>query len=122
MVNKPDPKVPLALTEAERKLILDDLMYIEDEYTSVVRATPTDQPVRFTMNDWVGVAGCIATTASHARDKRLKKELDRIHARIRTLLEDDKTPTALKIYRGGDEQVSEDAVKLPRKDTSDDEG
>ncbi len=40
---------------------------------------------------------------NHARDKRLKKELDRLHARIRRLLEDGKPPTPLKIYRGGDE-------------------
>ena len=100
---KSDPKVPLALTEAERKLIVEDLVYVEDHYASVIRATPSDQPVRFTVEDWTSLVGCIAAAANQARDKRLKKELDRLHARIRNLLEDDKPPTTLKIYRGGDE-------------------
>ncbi len=102
-MKKPDPKVPLALTEPERSLILEDLVYIEDNYASVIRATPTDQPVRFTVEDWTSLGGCIAAEANHARDKRLKKELDCFHARIRSLLEDGKLPTMLKIYRGGDE-------------------
>ena len=102
-MKKPDPKVPLALTEAERKLILEDLVYIEDDYASVIRATPTNHPVRFAVEDWEGLGGLIASEANHARDKRLKKEMDRLHARIRSLLDDDKPPTALKIYRGGDE-------------------
>jgi len=106
-VKKPE-QVPLALTEAERNLILEDLVYIEEDYASVIRATPTNKPVRFALDDWKSLIGCIATEATQARDKRLKKELDRLHARIRSLLEDDKPPTALKIYRGGDEEVPED--------------
>jgi len=102
-VKKPEQKVPLALTEAERKLILDDLMYFEEQYASVIRATPTDQPVRFALDDWKNLIGCIAAEANQARDKRLKKELDRLHARIRSLLEDDKPLTTLKIYRGAGE-------------------
>ena len=103
IVKQPQKKVPLALTEAERKLIVEDLVYVEDHYASVIRATPSDQPVRFTMDDWKGLGDWIAAAANQGRDKRLKKELDRLHARIRSLLEDDKPPTAVKIYRGGDE-------------------
>ena len=102
-MKKSDPKVPLALTEAERKLIVEDLEYVEDNYASVIRGTPADQPVRFTVDDWKGLGDWIAAEANQGRDKRLKKELDRLHARIRNLLEDDKPPTTLKIYRGGDE-------------------
>ena len=54
-MKKPDPKVPLALSEAERKLIVEDLEYIEDDYASAIRATPTDQPVRFALEDWKGL-------------------------------------------------------------------
>jgi hypothetical protein len=100
---KPDGKVPLTLTEAERNLILEDLVYVEDDHASVIRTTPMDQPVRLALDDWKGLGGCIATEANHARDKRLKRELDRLHARIRSLLEDDEPPTSLKIYRGEDE-------------------
>ena len=102
-MKKPDPKVPLALTDAERKLIVEDLEYIEDDYASVIRATPTDQPVRFALDDWKGLGDYIAAEAKQARDKRLKKELDRLYARICGLLEYDQPPTTLKIYRGEDE-------------------
>ncbi len=117
-MKKPEEKAPLALTEAERTLILEDLVYVEDHYASVIRATPSNQPVRLALDDWKSLGGCIAAEANHARDKRMKKEMDRLRARIRTLLEDDKPPTSLKIYRGGEEQGSE---RLPEKDASDDE-
>jgi|HubBroStandDraft_6_1064221.scaffolds.fasta_scaffold3311823_2 hypothetical protein len=56
-------KVPLSLAEAERQLILDDLVYIEEGYASVLRATPTNQPVRFALDDWKSLGGCIAAEA-----------------------------------------------------------
>ena len=103
MAKKPDPKVPLVLTEAERKLILEDLLYSEDDSAAVIRATPSDQPVRLTVEDWTSLGCQIVAEARNTRDRRLKKELDQLQARIRSLLEDDKPPTTLKIYRGGDE-------------------
>ena len=63
-MKKPDPKVPLALAEAERQLILEDLVYVEDGYASVIRATPTNQPVRLALDDWKGLGGCIAAEAN----------------------------------------------------------
>ena len=101
-MKKPDPMVPLALTEAERKLILEDILCTEDACASVIRATPSDQPVRFALDNWKYLDGCITAEARDTKDRWLKKELDRLQARIRRLLEDDKSPTALRIYRGGD--------------------
>ena len=121
MVKKPDPKVPLAMNEDERKLVLEDLEYIDNDYASVIRATPTDQPVRFSVSEWEGLGACIATEANDARDKRLKKELDRLYVRIRSLLKDDKPPTMLKLYRDEEEQIPEDDVKLPGKDVPNDQ-
>jgi hypothetical protein len=120
-VKKPQEKVPLVLTKAERKLFLEDLLSTEDACASVIRATPSRQPVQFALDEWKYLDDYIAAEARDTRDRWLKKELARLQARIRRLLEGDKPPTALKIYRGGDEQVSEDAVNLPRKDKSNDE-
>jgi hypothetical protein len=100
---KPTLKVAIALAEDERQLVLEDLVYVEEGHAAVIRATPTNQPVRLALHEWKGLIGCIAAEANHARDKRLKKELNRLHARIRSLLEDDTPPTALKIYRGDEE-------------------
>ena len=105
-MTQPDQKMPLGLTETERKLILDDLMYVDDQYTSIVRTTPMDQPVSFSLGGWQGLLGCIAAEASQARDKRFKKELDRLCEKINGLLE--KSPNdapSLKIYRGHDEET-----------------
>jgi hypothetical protein len=121
MIKKHERKVPLALTENERKLILEDLEYIEGDYASVIRATPSDEPVRLTLEDWTGLGDWITAETSQARDRRLKKELNRLDARIRGLLEDRTSPTTLKIYRGEEEQVREDTVKLPEKGGANDE-
>lgn len=96
-----DQKLPLALTEAERKLILNGVTHIEDEYTSAIRATATETPVEFTWNNWERLAGCIAVEANSTRDRRLKRSLERLFARITKLLDEcpDHVPD-LKIYRG----------------------
>jgi len=113
---KPDGTVPLTLTEAERRLILEDLMYVEDQYTNVIRATAKDRPVKFTLDDWEGLGGCIAAEADHARDKRLKKELDRLIAKIEALFDQhpDDLP-ALKIYRGEEDHVPGDTDEKPKR-------
>ena len=103
-MKKTDQMLPLALTEGERKLILEDTMYIGEEYTAVIRATPTGQPVRFTLDEWKGLNGCIVAEANHVRDKRSERELDLLYEKINDLL--DKSPAnlpSLKIYRGEDE-------------------
>ena len=121
-MKKTDQMMPLALTEAERKLILEDLMYIEDEYTAVIRATPTGQPVRFSVGEWEGLGGCIVAEANHIKGRQAKKELDRLYEKINGVA--DKSPDdvpSLKIYRGEDENEecstvkSEESIPLSQK-------
>ncbi len=42
---QPGQKVPLKLTVTERKLILEDLMCLDQDYEQIVRGTPTGKPV-----------------------------------------------------------------------------
>jgi hypothetical protein len=42
------PDDAVRLTAAERKLILNDLLYLEKEYEQVVRETPANEPGWFT--------------------------------------------------------------------------
>lgn len=107
----PDDAVPLTLTAAERKLILDDLLYLEKEYEQVVREAPANEPVRFTLDDWEGLGGCIAAEANHTDDPKLRRKLDRLLTKINKLLDqhpDDRGPE-LKVFpaAGSDAKTKE---------------
>lgn len=66
-----DPRVPLAMSKAERKLILESLTYLDGEYAEGIRSTPMDDPVRFTLDEWEGLSGCIAAEANHTRNRAI---------------------------------------------------
>ena len=61
---EPGTKIGLKSTTAERKLIIDDLMCLDETYAEVVRDTPADQPVPFTRDDWDDLGGYIAAEAT----------------------------------------------------------
>jgi hypothetical protein len=99
-------KVGLKFTAAERKLILEDLMSLDNNYVQVIRDTPADQPVQFTLDEWDEFGGYIAAEANHAEDKKLGKKLDSLFSKIQEILgtQTEEEPSAtLRIHRGEDE-------------------
>jgi hypothetical protein len=95
----PNTKIGLKFSEAERKLILD-LMCLDDKYAKVIRDTPADEPVQFTLNDWDDFGGYIAAEANHTEDNKLGKKLDAIFNKIQKILDtysDEEPPKTLKI-------------------------
>ena len=84
---EPGTKIGLKLTAAERKLILDDLMCLDDSYAEVIRDTPADQPVEFTLDDWDGLGGFIAAEANHTEDRKAGKKLDAIFNKVQKILD-----------------------------------
>ena len=84
---EPGTKIGLKLTAAERKLILDDLMCLDDSYAEVIKATPADQPVEFTLDDWDGLGGFIAAEANHTQDRKAGKKLDAIFNKVQKILD-----------------------------------
>jgi len=118
---QPGTKIGLKLTAAERKLILDDLMCLDDNYTKVIGDTPVDQPVQFTLDDWDDFGGYIAAEANHTEDNRLKKKLDAIFNKIQKILDthtDEEPPKSLKIEDARKAKVlSDQAVVGPPKPT-----
>ena len=48
---KPNEKVGLKLTTAERKLILNDLMCVEAEHIQAIQDTPPGKPTQFTLDE-----------------------------------------------------------------------
>jgi hypothetical protein len=49
---KPDEKVGLKLTAAERITILNDVEFLDDDYEQALQETPADQALEFTLCDW----------------------------------------------------------------------
>lgn len=86
---KSDEKVPLELNERERELILEHT-FADDELTNRLRLVPKKgaPPIfRFTLDDLDELGGFVAAEANHTKDKKLRKELDRLFDRIQTTLD-----------------------------------
>ena len=96
----PDEKVGLKLNSTERELLLDGLTCLDDDYAQVIRDTPDDQPVQFTLDDWDDFGGYIAAEANHCDDKKKEKKLDNIFSKIQNILDtytDEEPPKTIKI-------------------------
>jgi len=85
----PDQEVPLELTDRERELILEHALADEALIGRLrVAPTPNQRAVfHFTLDDLDDLAGCVAAEANHSKDKKLRKEWDRIFARINDVLD-----------------------------------
>ena len=84
---KPGETVGLKLTDAQRKLILDGLPCLPDDFGEAIRDTPTNQPVEFTLDGWEELAGHVAAESNHAEDTKVQKRLDTIFGKIEKLLD-----------------------------------
>lgn len=65
---RPDEKIPLKLSAAERKLVLDGLTCLDQEIEQIVRDTPTGQPVKMTLDDLDDFGGYVAAEANHCTE------------------------------------------------------
>jgi len=86
---RPDQELPLELSDRERELILQHALADEALIGRLrVAPTPNQRAVfHFTLDDLDDLAGCVAAEANHAKDKKLRKEWDRIFARISDVLD-----------------------------------
>jgi hypothetical protein len=113
---KPGTKIGLKLTASERKFILDSLMCLDDNYAQVIRDTPADQPVQFSLDDWDDFGGYIAAEANYTDDKRLGKKLDAIFNKVQKILDTHTDEEPLKTLRIEDARkakvLSDQAVEI----------
>jgi hypothetical protein len=85
---KPGQPVALKLTAEERQLLLDTLIFVDNELEQKLRLVVAGaQAVQLTLDDLEDLAGCVAAEANHTKDKRLEKKLDRIFERVEGLLQ-----------------------------------
>ncbi len=83
-----DEKVGLKLTQAERKVILNEVMCLNEEYEGIVRTTPTSKPVMMTLDELDNFGGYVAAEANYCDDKKKQKKLDGIFEKIQRLLDE----------------------------------
>ena len=70
---QPDEKVALKLTPSERKLVLEGLLCLDEEYEQIVRAAPAGKPVMMTLDELDDFAGYVAAEANHTEDKSSRR-------------------------------------------------
>jgi hypothetical protein len=108
---QPGETVPLKLTVTERKLVLEDLMCLDQDYEEIVRGTPTSKPVMMTLDDLDDFGGYIAAEANHCNDKKKQKKLDAVFQKVQDLLgkyTDEEPPQIVNIEDARKEKVISD--------------
>jgi len=86
---RPDQEVPLELSDRERELILEHA-FADEALLGRLRVAPSPNQgavFHFTLDDLDDLAGCVAAEANHTKDKKLRKEWDRVFARISDALD-----------------------------------
>jgi len=113
---QPDEKVPLKLTATERKLVLEDLMCLDQEYEQIIRDTPSGKPMILTLDDLEDFSGYIAAEANHCDDRKMQKKLDTVLEKIQSVMDkytDEEPPQTLNIEDARKEKViSDQAVQI----------
>jgi len=113
---QPGEKVPLKLTPAERKLVLEEVTCLDSDYEQIIRDTPSGKPVMMTLDDLDEFGGFIAAEANHCDDNRKQKKLDTVFEKVQRLLEtytDEEPPQTLKIEDARKEKaISDQAVQI----------
>jgi len=102
---QPGEKVGLKLTASERKLVLESVSCLDDDYEGILRKTLTPKPVMMTLDEFENFGGYVAAEANHTQDKKLQKKLDAIFQRIQQILEahtdeDNDKPLSIEQARG----------------------
>jgi hypothetical protein len=113
---QPGEMVPLNLTAPERKLVLEGLLCLDQEYEQVVREAPAGKPVMMPLDDLDDFGGYIAAEANHSKDKKKQKALDAIFQKVQDLLDkftDEEPPQTVKIEDARKAKVvSDQAVQI----------
>ncbi|PYN40462.1 MAG: hypothetical protein DME00_34430 [Candidatus Rokuibacteriota bacterium] len=82
-------KVEVSFSPRERVLMLEHT-FTGPELTTVLRSAQLKTGkyrVRYTLDDLDELLGFVAAEANHSTDKRLRKELDALYARVRRQME-----------------------------------
>lgn len=112
---RPDEKLPLKLTAAERRLVLEGLTDLDPELAQIVRDAPAGQPVQMTLDDWDDLGGYVAAEAEDCQDPSQGRKLDALYEKIQDFLDqftftDELPRQADQIEDAGQEDLAADQV------------
>lgn len=105
---QPGAKAPLHLTAAERRLVLEGLILLDQEYEQIIRNTPASKPVMMTLVELDDLGGFIAAEANHCDDRKKGQKLDAVFAKIQDVLDaytDEEPPATLKLESARKQQA-----------------
>jgi hypothetical protein len=82
-------KVEISFSPRERELVLDHTFTGPELTTRLRRAQLVDgkHVARYTLDDLDELLGFVAAEANHSTDKKMRKELDALYARLRGEME-----------------------------------
>ena len=88
---KEGEKIAIGFKPRERRLVLDHTLAGPDLTTALRRAQLVEgrHVVRYTLGDLDELLGFVAAEANHSTDKKIRKELDALYARLRREMESD---------------------------------
>lgn len=113
---QPGEKVPFKLTATERKLVLEDLLCLDQESEQIIRDTPAGKPVMLTLDDLEDFSGYIAAEANHCDDSKKQQKLDTVFEKLQSVMDrytDQEPPQTLKIKDARKDKVmSDQAVQI----------
>ncbi|MEX0610726.1 MAG: hypothetical protein WD738_04685, partial [Pirellulales bacterium] len=67
---RPDEKVGLKLTQAERTLCVEGLTLLSEQYEEAIRGAAANKPVMLTLDDLDELGGYVAADANHCEDRK----------------------------------------------------
>jgi hypothetical protein len=80
-------ELPLKLTAAQRKLVLEGLTCLDQEIEQIIKDTPTGRPVMLTLDGLDNLGIYVAAEANHCPDKPKARKLEAIFNKIQSLLD-----------------------------------
>ncbi len=113
---QPGEKVPLKLTITQRKLVLGDLLFLDEGHEQIIQGTPSGKPVWMTLADLDDFGGYIAAEANHCDDGKKQKKLGAVFQKVQAVLDkytDEEPPETIKTEDAKKaEMISERAVQM----------
>ena len=81
---RPGENTRLELTAAERKLLLDSVLLLDDDeaIAQAIRDAPPDQPVLLTLDELEQLAEDLAAAENHAKNEEFRTEVDRLYDKV----------------------------------------
>ncbi|NQU24707.1 MAG: hypothetical protein HQ567_25780 [Candidatus Nealsonbacteria bacterium] len=86
---KPGERIGLELTAAERKLLLDGVLLLDDDnvLSQAIRDAPPDQPAFLTLDELEQLVENLAAASKRAEDQTTRAEIDRLYDKVDALID-----------------------------------